>query len=266
MTYPPQQPGPYGQQPGGWPQQPGPQPGGSDRGQQGQPGFGQTGPQPQQGGWGQPPQGGWEQAPQGGQYGQPNPYQTGQFGQPGPYGQQPPGGYDPSQQFGGYPGYPGGAVPPKKKSPLPWILGGVGVLVIGAIVLVIALFGASGGGGSDPRQVAEAFVSSVNNKKPMDDGMVCDSYKARVKQMTEGSKNLPDGISPEDKKRFEDSMKNMSMKASLGSVTTSGDTAKAEVNTELDMGMGKPFQTKLTLDIKKESGDWKLCGFGGMGI
>ncbi|SFQ97019.1 hypothetical protein SAMN04488564_101372 [Lentzea waywayandensis] len=85
MTCPPQQPGPYGQQP---PQQPG-------YGQQPQPGYGQQPGQP-----GQQPQPGYGQQPppgQGQQYGQPpqDPFgqqgpPSGGFQQQGQYGQQGP--------------------------------------------------------------------------------------------------------------------------------------------------------------------------------
>ncbi|GAB3483344.1 hypothetical protein [Amycolatopsis cihanbeyliensis] len=124
MTYPPQQPGPYGrpdpygqQGPYGQPPQPAPRP---------QPGGGH--PYPPQG---QPP------------YGQP--YPTQQFGQPDPYGQQQPG-YDPyGQQPGGYPGGPGGP-PPKKKTGLIAGLAIAGVLVIGgAAALIIWLTGKDDG-------------------------------------------------------------------------------------------------------------------------
>ncbi|WP_020659735.1 hypothetical protein [Amycolatopsis benzoatilytica] len=123
MTYPPQQPGGYGQQPDPYGQQPG-----------GQQPYGQ----PQQGGWNQGPasggfpaagapgQGGYPQQP--GQFGQ-QPGQQGQFGQqpgqPGQFGQQPGG------QFGGY-----GAEPPKKKK--------TGLIVGIAIGAVVVLGGGTG--------------------------------------------------------------------------------------------------------------------------
>jgi hypothetical protein len=105
---------PYGQQQGSGPQ---PYYGGQDPYQQGygqQPGYGQQGyGQP---GYGQPDgQQGYGQQPYG-QYGQP-------YGQPGYYGQQPP----------------------KKNKALPWILGGVGLVVVIVVVLVLVFtLGASG--------------------------------------------------------------------------------------------------------------------------
>ena len=140
MTYPPQQPGPggYGQQhtPYGPPQPGGPYPPSGL-----QPGYGQPGQQP---GFGQPgPQPGGQFPPSGPQ---PSPGQPGWGQQPG-YG-QPPG-------YGAFP-------PPKKKSPLPWILGGVfGLLVI--IGAVIALIVATSGPG-DPRPTAEQYAQKASAK------------------------------------------------------------------------------------------------------
>ncbi|WP_116048044.1 hypothetical protein [Amycolatopsis palatopharyngis] len=113
MTYPPQQPGQYGQ--------PGP--------------YGQQGPYGQPGGYAQgPPQ-------------QPVPGQPPQYGHPDPYGQypgQPPApGYAPYGQPG-YPTGPGGpgGEPPKKKTGLiiGLVIAGV-VLVGGGIALVLLLTG-----------------------------------------------------------------------------------------------------------------------------
>ena len=97
----------------------------------GQQGYGQSGPQPyygagQQQGYGQ--QGYGQQG-----YGQPGYGQPG-YGQPGygqPYGQ--PG-------YGGY-----GQQPPRKNRALPWILGGVALVVL-LIVAVVLVVGLAGGG------------------------------------------------------------------------------------------------------------------------
>ncbi|MGO1048917.1 hypothetical protein [Crossiella sp. CA198] len=172
MTYPPQQPGPYGQpdpygqQPGqqGWgqqpPQQPGypqQQPGQPQPGQQ-PPGYPQTGPQP---GYGQQPPPG---------YGQPDPQQQG-WGQPGqpqdPYNQ----GYQQNQQFGGYqqPGYPGGPTPPS--GPNKGLIAGIAVagvvIVVGAVIGGIYAFS-----GDDPTpsntaaaQTSETSVTATSRPK-----------------------------------------------------------------------------------------------------
>ncbi|WHT17176.1 hypothetical protein N8J89_29165 [Crossiella sp. CA-258035] len=148
MTYPPQQPGPYGQpdphgqQPGqqGWgqPQQPGgyPQTGG-----QPQPGYPQTGPQP---GFGQQPPPG---------YGQPDPQQQGwgqQPGQPqGGFGQDPyQQGYQQNPQFGGYQQQGGFGAPPPS-GPNKGLIAGIAiaavVVVVGGIIGGIYAFS-----GDDP--------------------------------------------------------------------------------------------------------------------
>ncbi|MCO1578720.1 hypothetical protein M8C13_23475 [Crossiella sp. SN42] len=144
MTYPPQQPGPYGQpdphgqQPGqqGWgqPQQPGgyPQTGG-----QPQPGYPQTGQQP---GFGQQPPPG---------YGQPDPQQQGwgqQPGQPQPgFGQDP---YQQNPQFGGYQQQGGFGAPPPS-GPNKGLIAGIAVaavvVVVGGIIGGIYAFS-----GDDP--------------------------------------------------------------------------------------------------------------------
>lgn len=106
-----------------------------------QPPFGP--PPPSQGG--QPPYGGGQPS-----YGQPSYGQEGGFGQPG-HGQS--GGYEQpysGQPYGGQPyGAPGGTPfggpqgpygPPSKKSPVPWIIGGlVMLLVLGGLGLFLLL-------------------------------------------------------------------------------------------------------------------------------
>ncbi|MDF2976490.1 MAG: hypothetical protein K0S40_1218 [Actinomycetospora sp.] len=134
-----QQQGQYGQ-PGQYGQS-GPQPyyGGQQQGY-GQPGYGQSGPQPYYGA-GQPQ--GYGQQGYGQQgYGQQGYGQQG-YGQPG-YG-QPGYGQPPYGQPYGQPGYGGYGQPPKKNKALPWILGGLAVLVlvVVGIVLLVGL-GASG--------------------------------------------------------------------------------------------------------------------------
>lgn len=114
--------------------------------------------QPGQGGYG-PPQGYPQQGPMGypGQPGQ----QPGQYPQQGP----PPGQYPPPGQPGQYPpGYdPFGGQQPKKKSPLPWILGGVAALVViaGAAALFVSLLGSNTG---TAEGTAEAFVVAFNDR------------------------------------------------------------------------------------------------------
>lgn len=162
MTYPPQQPGPYGshdpnqgpwgQQQGGYPQS-GPQPGypgayPQSGSQPAYPGYPPSDPQPQPGYPGSPQQFGQPGGTP--QFGQSD--GTQQFGQPGPWGSQPGG----QPGFYGYPGDPG-SVPPKKKTGL--IVGAVvgAVLLIGGGVTAVLLLT----GASDPHASPEALQTAV---------------------------------------------------------------------------------------------------------
>jgi hypothetical protein len=227
MTYPPQQPGPHGQP--GWQGQPGPY-GTPPGGVPGQPAYGGHPQQPpgpygapgQPGGWGQPQQG----------YGGPPPYGT------PPAGLGQPGGYGPP--------------PAPRKRALPWILGGGGALVVIAVVVVLifTLGGGGGGGTGSPRAVAEAFVAAVNDQKEPEGQIFCDAF---VQEGREVAKGLPGGGDvPTDVPDFD-------VKASLGDVQQNGDNATAVVRFELTSG-GESIKGDYNLDIKKEGGDWKICG------
>jgi hypothetical protein len=215
------------QQPGQWGGQPGY---GGQQGPGQQPGgYPQSGGHPQQGGF--PQQGGYppsgQQPQQGGNFGQ-----QGQFGQQAPYGQ--PGGY----------GYG-----PQKKSKTPWIIaGGAAVVVAVAVVLVIVLTGSSG----SPQGVAEDAIAAVNAK---DTGklneLTCDS--AKDKAGTLDPKDLEPG-------------QGLQVKASLGEVKESGDTATAEMKLELtgDLPEGVPAgagKATVTLKLADESG-WCIKDVG----
>ncbi|MBW4717675.1 hypothetical protein [Saccharothrix obliqua] len=242
MSVPPQQPGPYGQQPGQFGQQPG---------QFG----GQPGPGQQPGGYPPPPPG----FPQGGQpqpgYGpppggfqQPGPGQPGQPGQQPPYGQ--PGQYPPGYgQPGGF-GDPYGA--PRKKSPLPWILAGGGILVIG---VVLALVFTLGGGNGTAKDAADSFATAISNKdyeklrsltcaenqKDIDDLKKAYDPSAINEDL---EKNL-DSLPPEFKekaKKMQEAAKNIKMVASVKNVTEKDSThAEAEIAIKLE---GVPDELK----------------------
>lgn len=141
--------------------------------------YGQSGPQPyyggyEQQGYGQPGYG--QQQGYGQGYGQPHAqpgYGQQGYGQPGygqPYGQQGYGQPYGQQGYGapyGQPGYnpygqPGYGQPPKKNKALPWILGGVAVLVV-AIVAVVVLVMTLGGG---PVQAASTRSVPIPDASP----------------------------------------------------------------------------------------------------
>jgi hypothetical protein len=243
MTVPP-----YGQQPGGWPQQPG----------QGQPpGYGQQpGGYPQQGGY--PPSGpnpqqqpGYEQQQPG--YGQQPPYgQQAPIGGPGdPYAQQPQ--YDP---YGGYP-------PPQPKSKLPWILGGVGGLVVigGIIVTLVLVLG--GSNLSTPEDAGKSFASLLNSQDA--DGIKAMTCKAKQGEVDKNMASLKDpfasvpGVPPE--------AKNIKIEWTFLSVDSQTDT-KAKIKMQMAMANVPPSLEKIlgsrkndtsTVDFVKEDGDWKMC-------
>jgi hypothetical protein len=230
--YPPEPADPWGRPDHGQaPGQYGPLPGASA----GQPGYG----------WPQP---GPSDAAAGTGWGQPQPTGAPGFGQP-PYG-PPPAGY----------GHPGGYGPPPaggRKSPLPWLLGGVGalVLLVVAIVLVVSLGGGPGGSGS-ARDVAQAFVTSVNEQKEPDRSIFCQSY---LEQGGIDADTLP-VEPPED-------LPDLRLTATLSEVTENGDSATAVVAFEIGTGT-QLIEGNYRLDIQKENGDWKICGLdvGDVGI
>lgn len=150
--------------------------------------------------WGQPPQGpgmppgGWPQGypQQGGYGGQPLPPQPVQqqpiqqpqyapphgYGQPQPYYQSP----------GGF-GFP--TVPPKRKrSALPWILGGAGALVVVAVVLVLGFV------------TPGFFVRSVFDAASVEKG-VTQTLKGSYNIAGVGTVTCPDGEPVEVAHRFD---------------------------------------------------------------
>jgi hypothetical protein len=197
------------------------------------------GPYPQQpgGGYpgqGQPPSGGFPQQQPG--YGPPQ-------GQPGGYGppQGPPPGYPPSG------GFPGGE-PPNKKSPLPWILGGVGALVvIGGVILLIVLLG--GGGTSDPESAANTALDYMKDGDV--DGLIsvtCEDFKGQLEKAKNAgagdfSSGIPDGTTAEVSNVKE----------------VDENTAEATITVDRN---GKKNDVKFK--FVKEDDEWKFCGLPGM--
>ncbi|MGW3467677.1 hypothetical protein ACWDKQ_04230 [Saccharopolyspora sp. NPDC000995] len=237
MTYPPQQP--PGQ--GGWGQQPGGQ-------------YPPSGGQPQQG-YGQP----------GGAYPQSGPQPQQGFGQQPPYPPQG-GGYDQP-----------GLDAPKKKSPLPWILGGVGGLVVIGLVITLILVFASGGAG-DPRKVAQQGVDKINSKdfaglQPLackkdqeDFQKMLDTFEGKSGEFDELKEF---GVTDSDIQKLIDGMK---IEMQLGEVKDHGDntaTAKITGNVSItadveimgqnvaDMIPDQPIDDEFKLVV--EDGSWKLC-------
>ncbi|MFI0464625.1 hypothetical protein ACH347_11140 [Saccharopolyspora sp. 5N102] len=250
MTYPPQQP--PGQD--GWGQQPGGQ-------------YPPSGGQPQQGFGGQP---GGAYPPSGGQ-----PQQGGAYPQSGPqpqqgFGQQPP--YPPQGGGFGQPGFDA----PKKKSPLPWILGGVGgLLVIGLVITLVIVFT---GGPGDPRKVAQQGIDAINQKdfaslQPLSCKKEQEKFQEMLDTFEGKSSEFQDlkefGLTDADIQKLIDGMK---IEMKLGEVKDNGDnTATAKVSGNISITadveiMGQnvadlmPDQ-QIDEDMKMivEDGSWKFC-------
>ncbi|MBE9373533.1 hypothetical protein IQ251_03625 [Saccharopolyspora sp. HNM0983] len=223
MTQPPQPPGP-----GGWgPQQPGQYPQGPPQ-------------QPQQ-------PGGW-QGPPGGQYPQSGP-------PPGQY----PGGQQPHPPQGGYP--PGFDGPPKKKSPLPWILGGAGALVVVAgVVIAIVL---STGGAGDPRETAQEYTDAMNAKDFATVGqMHCQDDQDQVEQFANPAKSFEDeGMPAEQAQELADSLQ---FQLTLENVREEGgEKATASFSGDMAMsfaGQEQTFPVNQERSMIVEDGEWRFCG------
>jgi hypothetical protein len=249
--------------------------------------------QPGHGGWGQQPQPGGQYPPsgpqQGGQYPPSGPQPGGQYPPSGPQpgGQYPPSG--PQQYPGGqYPGgqYPGGqypasgpqpqqpgfgqpnpygqqgwGAPPPKKSPMPWILGGVGgVVVIGVIITLVIVFT---GGPGDPRPTAQQIADKINAKDFASLSDLSCGNKKNSNEFTDGflGSLKGKGISDEQAKQLLDSMQ---FNLKVGNVTQNGNNAKVELAGDMTVNfMGKsqtlPWPASQPIPLVAENGEWKIC-------
>jgi len=260
MTYPPQQPGPYGQQPdqpGGWGygQQPGGQ-GGYGQGQ-GQGGYGQ-------GGYGQPNTGGFAQQ---------DPYAA-----PDPYAQQTA-----YQGVGGFPGGPGGQ-PPKKSNT------GVVVAIVAAVVV---LLGGAGAGiffltRDDDPGTAQPGTSTSAEPTSEDDGPTSTKRSSAPRTTKPADTSGPAEVVEEYMKAYEsksfsavvgkaceaykkkygtdttsleDELKPYKIEATPGDEpTVTGSIASGGFKLNLTTDTGTTSEVKIEIKIVKESGTWKFCG------
>jgi hypothetical protein len=240
MTYPPQQPGPYGNQPdpyGSYGQQPQQQPGwggGWDQQQQQQPGYG-----PQSGGFPQQ--------------------------QPG-YG-PPSGGFPPPQQPGwGGGGYPPGP-PPRKKTGLiaGLAIGGV-LLVGGGVTAIILLTGddkpqqngsiadakPGGGGEGSAEDVVKRVISAIDDK----------DTQAALATLCDSSVKSPAF-------ELDKAPASVTLKASqAGDITEQGDNARARLSIKVTEGASSKGSTvNMSLTLKKKDGKWCVsnASMGGTG-
>ena len=240
MTYPPQQPpqdDPYGRQSGQ-----------GDWGQQQRPEYGQQPGQPGQQGYDQP---GYGQQPGQPGYGQPSygaqPGQPGYGAQPGqPYG-TPPGGFGPPPGYG----------PPAKRSALPWILGGIGVLVV--VALAVGAYFAFGDQGNDPRQVAQTVVDEMNKLENANaatiENVLCNADKETFQQEFDEFVNGFKELKEQTGEGFEANF-------TLGDVRTEGDTGSFDIIAEASF-QGETNKETIPAQLVREDGDWKVCDLQG---
>lgn len=169
----------------------------------------------------------------------------------------------------GPPGLPGPwGVPPKKRSPLPWILGGGGGLVV--IIVIVVVLVVTLGGGSSPQAVAQQAVDILNsgNYQGLAD-VSCQKDKAEIQKETQ---NFDPSQQLSQIPGLPDDMKNIKPKFSVNSVTKDSDShatatiglawtnVPADIPPEAQAAFTKP--QSFPVDVIKESGDWKLCDLG----
>ncbi len=202
------------------------------------------GEQPPPGGYGQPsrPEYGPPQ-----QYGQPN---RPEYGPPQQYGQpsQPPYGPPPGQpSYGPPPGQPpygpGGfgpyGPPPDARSKMPWILGGIGVVVAAAVAVILVLTLGGGGSKSGPAAaVGKLFKADLDNDVAAQKALVCDPTS--VSDGSDGLKSYKVGKSSEK-----------------------GDSATVAVTATFDGSAGENGPSAGTFNLlvvtEKREGAWKVC-------
>lgn len=243
-------------------------------------GFGQGGPYGQSGGQGQNgPYG------QGGSFGQSGPYGQPGGGQPGGGGQNPygfggggqgnegggagnggqswgggqspqwdqgmqsgfgGGGYGaPQGAAGGAPGGPGSG---SSGSKTPWILGGVGVVALIAIIGVVAFFFLGGSERAEKKAVAEAANDSSNTILESDDlvewnALMCTAYRAE----DENIQKFQDSFGA-----FGDEFITSELEAE--SYEPDDVTFTNDDRTAAEIGSGSS-----ALKMAKEDGEWKIC-------
>ncbi|PRW65299.1 Rv0361 family membrane protein [Actinopolyspora mortivallis] len=218
------------------------------------------------------------------QYGS-NPYAQpgGQYpvsGQQPAWGGQPGGQYPPSgphqawpQQGWGQPGYqqyPGQQFPYGQptgptgggRSKLPWILGGIGggVVLIGAVVLLIIAFT---GGGRSPQELAERYTELAQQQFAAPEQPLSDEFSSLVcsEKQSEFVKSLEDMREETENMTSQQLEQLKKVRVELVDVTHQDDTGEFTMKLSLDGQNQDPFRN--TIRMKKESGEWKACGNAG---
>lgn len=211
---------------------------------------GPQGPYQQYPGQNQPPGGGYPGGPGG--PGGPGPQPGGGYGPP----PGPPPGVDPYGDSGG------------KKSKLPWILGGVGLLVAaGVAVVLIFVLGGGGASAGSPTELADDVVKAMNERDA--EGLAemgCEGSSAESKEkVQEGLDQLDLSKNPNIPAQVRDLVKDIKISFTRGKVQESGETATADIQTKFD---NVPAQLEgqipaptLKLQMKDEGG-WCATDMG----
>lgn len=233
MTYPPQQPGP-----GGWDQH-------SDQGTAGTPQQQPAWYGNQHTGWGQQHPFGQPEAGQA----QPGQFQPGQSPFPPQPAQPPPGAprFPPPPDWGSgefgqnsWVQEPDGfaaVAPPQKKSPMPWLLGVLGVLVVAGAGVGASLFS---GGPGEAKPVAQEVVDKVNSHEFDALGPhLCQRNRAELEAQL-------DLLEPGE------------FQVHLRQVSERGEKASAQLTGSYVMS-GSSQKIDQTMGLVVEDGAWKVC-------
>lgn len=133
-------------------------------------------------------------------------------------------------------------VPQQKKSKLPWVLGGLGaVLLLGGGGVGLFLWLSSGPG--DPKTVAHDVIDNVNaGEFSQVKSHLCEANESEL----ESQLNI---------------LKNGEFQLRVGQVSQNGDKATVQLTGTYSMG-GTSDSVDQSMVLADEGGSWKVCQFG----
>ncbi|MQA08777.1 MAG: hypothetical protein GEU98_09565 [Pseudonocardiaceae bacterium] len=127
---------------------------------------------------------------------------------------------------------------------MPWILGGVGAVVV--IGLAVTLIFALGGGAGDPKEVADKAIQAMSEKNP---------------QMAKEVACNPSAANDTVPKQLE----NVQLKVTLdGEITEDGDTASAPIKMEINY-LGRSQEVTGNMKLAQQDGEWCVDDFESTG-
>lgn len=137
--------------------------------------------------------------------------------------------------------------PPKKKSPLPWILGGCGCLTLLAIAAIVALF-AFGGllGPGDPEKPVATMLEALK------DG---DCEKAKSVVQESARKNAKCDSFEQASKLINDQGE---FSYDIKESKVNGDEATVQVHVALKTDGGTTHEDDVTISLLEEDGEWRI--------